>query len=733
VLIAALAAPSGAQQPPLHTTAREVLLDLTVRDKKNRLVRDLKPAEIEVYEDGARRSLASFRLVEAVDFSGEQTGGRRQAVVPGATPAATPAAAPSSGRSADEIAGATIVSLVFDRPGSPDARRLAREAAREFVTSGMAAGTWAGIFVLDARLYMLQPYTTDRDLLLEKIDQATQGAPALFRAVSDQFEIQLRSSLNKGAFKGGQASLGPPEGTVALSDAIQHSRLRQEPVEGDTVALPASAEVAGPRPILDMLVRVFDYERRTYPAASDRANLYALAALIREQAALPGRKTMLLLSEGLQVPIDFAYVLRAAISEANRANVTIYALDVRGLTREGTTFEGRSELAAASAASAAMIVNVYENDFRIFERAEASLAASSRAVLRDLTESTGGFFAADTNDFRAPIHRVIEETRSHYELSYVPPSTEYDGRFRHIEVRLTRPGLRAQTRKGYFALPVLHGHTVFPYEAPMLAALNAPARPSPFEFHVAAVPFRSSGGLAEAVAVFEVPRTALTLARPDGTKAYHTRVSFLALIKDARGEVLEKITRDIALEVPLDRREAFERGNIVFTQPFRLPPGGYTMEAAVNDAGPNRVSVRKAEIDLPPPATLALSGLVLARQVEGLEEKADPSDPLQFEDQAVTPAISGTFRRASNSEVSLYCTVYAGPAQPGPELTVEFLKGGHPASRTNAQLAAAGDGGAIPYLLRLKTSDFESGRYEAVVTVRHAGREARRSTVFTVY
>ena len=49
----------------------------------------------------------------------------------------------------------------------------------------------------------------------------------------------------------------------------------------------------------------------------------------------------------------------------------------------------------------------------------------------------------------------MEEVDTHYEISYPPTSERDDGHFRKIEVKLTRPGLRVDTRSGYFANNVL--------------------------------------------------------------------------------------------------------------------------------------------------------------------------------------------------------------------------------------------------------------------------------------
>ncbi|MEI9975453.1 MAG: hypothetical protein WDO73_27335 [Ignavibacteriota bacterium] len=49
--------------PTIRITATEVALDMVVRDKKGRQVKNVKPGEIEIYEDGVRQQVLSFRTV----------------------------------------------------------------------------------------------------------------------------------------------------------------------------------------------------------------------------------------------------------------------------------------------------------------------------------------------------------------------------------------------------------------------------------------------------------------------------------------------------------------------------------------------------------------------------------------------------------------------------------------------------------------------------------------------
>ncbi len=710
------------QQTTIRTTTQEVLLDVVVRDRSGRFVRDLKPGDLQVFEDGAPQNVRSFRLVDAGEQRrSEQEAAARQA----ASQAKTPASAP-----ANNLRELRVVSIVFDSLTRPETRRYAQLAAREFLATELTSGVYVGLFALEERLFVLQPYTNDREQLLKQVDIIAAGSPSVFRRVSDPFERSLKTYAGKGG----------PSGSVLSNQA------------GAAYQLPGSAETfAMDTELMADLARTLEFDSRIIAPGQDRRRLFSLSALVREQGGLPGRKTVIFLSEGMRVPLDSGEFFRSAISEANRANVTFYTIDVRGLNRTETTFEGTNDLATAAAGSAMTTMPsnalgyernvVYKGnnpafsgvgltDWRVVDRADIALTANSQAALRELAESTGGFLVADTNELRQPVHRIMDDVRMHYELSYTPANAILDGAFRKIEVKTPRSGLRVQSRSGYFAVPALPGQPVLPYEIPILTALHSDPPPHPFAFHAQVVPFRP-GDNVQCSAVFEVPRRSLTLT-PESS-GWRTRVAFLALVRDERGHVVEKITRDLPLHVPGDKRAAFEAGNLIFTQAFQAPPGNYTVDAAILDGEGKRVTVQRSALSVPGPGGLRMSRIVPSRMLEETDEKRDPNDPFRFENKIVTPAISGVFRRSAGSDMMFFFTAYPDPSAREPvTLAIEFFKDGTPVSDSSGQLNVSVNDGSAPYLARFPAADFEPGRYEIVVTLKQGPDTATERTSFTL-
>jgi hypothetical protein len=76
---------------------------------------------------------------------------------------------------------------------------------------------------------------------------------------------------------------------------------------------------------------------------------------------------------------------------------------------------------------------------------------TSQDSLRTLSEETGGFASVTSNDFGTAFQRIVDANSSYYVLGYYAANVKRDGRYRKIAVRLSRPGLTVNARKGYMA------------------------------------------------------------------------------------------------------------------------------------------------------------------------------------------------------------------------------------------------------------------------------------------
>ncbi|MCX6550492.1 MAG: VWA domain-containing protein, partial [Acidobacteria bacterium] len=82
-----------------------------------------------------------------------------------------------------------------------------------------------------------------------------------------------------------------------------------------------------------------------------------------------------------------------------------------------------------------------------------SVQMDQRMKIRTLAEITGGlaFFPQSIKELEPSYDKVVAEIRAQYTLGYLSTNTRTDGSWRKVEVKVTRPGLRTRTRRGYYA------------------------------------------------------------------------------------------------------------------------------------------------------------------------------------------------------------------------------------------------------------------------------------------
>jgi len=160
-----LQAVSQEQDEVIRVRSNEVRLDVVVKDKKGRPIRDLKASDFEILEDGVPQKVESFRFVsrETTAVNSESKDGKLPDVPSTTTPAPTRRSTP------------TVTALVFDRL-SPEARALARKAGLAYAQEGMATGGFTGVFGIDQALRTVQNFTDDAQLVKDAVESVTGNA-----------------------------------------------------------------------------------------------------------------------------------------------------------------------------------------------------------------------------------------------------------------------------------------------------------------------------------------------------------------------------------------------------------------------------------------------------------------------------------------------------------------------------------------------------------------------------
>lgn len=115
---------------------------------------------------------------------------------------------------------------------------------------------------------------------------------------------------------------------------------------------------------------------------------------------------------------------------ANRANVSFYPIDSRGLP-------------------------VFDEPIGPYPPPPVSVdqrqLASRIESLRTLAVNTDGIAVVNSNDIERGLKRIADDLTSYYLLGYYSTNDALDGKFRKIAVRVTRPGVEVRARRGYRA------------------------------------------------------------------------------------------------------------------------------------------------------------------------------------------------------------------------------------------------------------------------------------------
>ncbi|HJQ32467.1 MAG TPA: VWA domain-containing protein [Pyrinomonadaceae bacterium] len=712
--------PAARQSPDsVVVNTDEVLFDVVVRDKRGRVVNDLTASDFEVYEDGVRQELNSFRLVAPASATenadggatptGRNNGGRAGGA--GAT-SSTPESAVANGVGnvngvssgangvVNGAGGVSAVAFVFDRL-SPDARARAYKAALNYLDESANRGELFGVFVTDLSALVLQPFTDDRELVKSGLEKAGLHNPSLYtsnnvvtRAVREQETVDmLRAQQGRGA--------GPEQ------------KLRTSS--------------------LTLLEFIEEMERNQQGNATTRGLLFVASSL----RALPGRKAVIFFSEGMILPPSTMETFRAVINAANRNNVSFYTVDAAGLRTESKTAETTKEIISRSdhrMAELGLKGDPGSPMTKGLERNEDILRFNPDSGLGQLANQTGGFLITDSNDLSGRLRRVDEDLHSYYLLSYAPKNLNYDGHFRKIEVKLRRTGLAVQSRKGYFAIKGTFASPVLSYEAPALAALEKTPKADAFPFLAAGFSFpeRERAGLAPVLV--DVPLSAFTFRADAEKKLYETDFSVVALLKDQAGQVVEKLSKQYRLTGPIDKVEAEKQGRVLFYREAELEPGRYTLEVVAYDAPTGRASVRTGAVEVPAgeEGGLRLSDVVFLKRAEPAgagEEKR--GNPFRVADMIVSPNLGEPIRR-SLRQAPFFFTAYTRPGAARPKLTIELRQQGRTLAQMPGDLPEPDAAGRIQYLAGLPLEKIPAGTYELRVTIGDAATTVTRSGYFTL-
>jgi VWFA-related protein len=678
----------------------EVIVDVVVKDKKNRLVKDLTAADFEVFEDGVRQHLQSFRLVTREIDTTPTAIQKSDAPQPSREVPSRPEAVPVN-----------AVAIVFDRL-SPDARARATSAALTYAGKAEGGNDYIGVFAIDQSLRAIQPFTSNRQLARQAIESASGLTSSSYTSTTEQVrKLEERQAVL-------ERETAAPSGTD----------------QRDAVGLAEQA-------LNQMTMRTLEIYERLERDQQGYATTNGLLAVVNALRRLAGRKALIFFSEGIAIPPAVQSYFNSVIGNANRANVSIYAVDAAGLRVEGTTAETQRELLRIAAQRQRQAASGVEDRSgqpmsRVMERNEDVLRLNPESGLGQLADQTGGILISRTNDIGSKLKQVDEDLHTYYLLSYVPTNQNYDGHFREIGVKLNRSGYDVQTRKGYYAINAVYASPVLAYEAPALAALSDARSAHAFPFYAEAYDFPESGRLDRVAVVAEIPPGSVTwLAVPD-KKIFRSDFSVVAVIKNEAQQVVRKLSMQYLSGGPLDQMEAAKRSHTLFYRETDLPAGRYAVSVAVYDAIAGKTSVisRVLEVSGGDASKLRLSSLAILKRAEKLSpEEQGRKNPFHYGEVLVYPNLGEPLHKATDKQLAFFLTAYTAPGTTAqPMLTIEIKRQGVMLSRALVELPSPDSTGRIQYASALPLDKLSPGDYELTASVADGTSSATRSKRFSL-
>ncbi len=703
---------ASAQEPvtTIRHTVQEVVLDVVVRDAHGRVAKNLKPSDLEVYEDGVRQQVLSFKLVQGREVVSKSIASGSKPVV-----------------AANPLKAVNLICIVFVNL-DPYTKKYAVDAAREFLKSQLDPDTWVAVFNLDSKLTVLHPFTTNRNEIMEAANKAFTGMTVDFAQVATAV---LNASPNVATIEVTQSGDPAHGGTVTATQRIAGGELNPNAITGADVSNSNAAnrqrgDLAG--------------QRRQFGEIEGMREMDQILAMIKQLGTLPGRKSVLLLSPGLATTGD-PDQFKGMLDKANKADVTVYAIDVNGLSAEVDQSQASSaalgHAAALSATQGARSSSTAQNTEKMRQGdylQDAVRTTDAQASLRALSEGTGGFLIGSTNDLRKPFQRLLEDVDTHYEVIYRPASERYDGRLRSIDVKSARADLSVQSRTGYFALPALGPPAeLSPSEMAGLAALNVHQPPHAFEFQAGAYQFRPGAASSQNAIAFEIPAGSLQATPETNLKRSRIHVAVLALVKDSSGQVVDKFSQDSSYEIPEDNLSKARSTSINFAHPLSLPPGHYTMETAVLDREANRASTSKISFDSPERKGVGLSSILLVQHMEPVNGKVEPADPLEFQPnptqgQRVIPELAANLS-ASATPYAFFVVYPDQSIAEKAKIKAEFWVGGQLLAKQLADLPAPDATGAVPMVINTAA---KPGNCELRITALQGNSTSKQSLTYSI-
>ncbi|MBV8857376.1 MAG: VWA domain-containing protein [Acidobacteria bacterium] len=685
------AAPSE-QEETVRIESALIQTGVSVFDKSGKFVDGLRQEDFELTVEGNPTPVSFFERVAGVpSSSSSSTPAPGRGGAKGAEPDAVPLAA---------AVGRTVIIFADDLHLSFEDLKRARDIIKHFADKELTEEDTAAVVSSSGRLGFLQQFTDNPAVLrvaAERLaddsgrNQGERTEPPLSEyeaLLIDRYDPEVTDDYASRIMAAGQA--------FDKDDAIQQARERARTV-------------------------LF------YAANHARATYQALEQVIRRAAQMPGRKVVLLVSDGFLLDTtntDSSERLRRIYDAAARGNAVVYAFDARGL-------------------DAALPTSTARNAFRV----QSGARFETQDPLNSIARGTGGRFVKNTNDLRPAVSQALAEASRYYLLAWRPdPESRGEEKFRRVEVKVKgRPELTVRLQTGYLpegpkeaaqgeakkveAKSVNASATSAtppdPAQEELRAALNSPAPKTGLPTALALNYYQGETGPLVTTSL-RVEGSALDFTREGDT--LKANVDVAGAVYDSNGKAEASFGRHLAVSAPAARFEGGWEPNVSYNYEAKLAPGLHQVRVAARDVRTGRVGSASQWVEVPDLATrkLVLSSLLVAetraeaaRRLSEAAGAAGTGKPL--EPAAAEISVDRRFERTSALRYLVFIYNARGGAAGPPDVTLQtqIFRGARPVfTSPPARVSVEGqDRARLAYAAQVPLEGLPPGRYSLLVTV----------------
>lgn len=568
----------------VRITTNLVQIDAVVTDKDGKPVTDLREEDFEIYEDGHPQQITNFSFISNGPAAPADADNKREVAPSKPVQLSAEQVRRTIALVADDIC-ITQVSVASIQGG-----------LKKFVDQQMQPGDLVGIFSVRGGSGALQQFTSDKQQLYRAIKNLKWRPPPIgnfcanaFNAAQADYTVQVPRNVTQGR-------------TTFEDQKSRAQRLNDE-----------------------------FYQEQLSSAGS----VGTLRYLVRGLQDLPGRKSVVLFSEGLPVRLGSGSSLvldslKKLIDVANRAAVTIYTIDPRGVMDP-------SYIMAAD--------EVLPDNTESLRQSRRESVIEAYNGLNYLAQQTGGLFRHDANDLSVPLKRMLVDQSGYYLIGYKPTDATFAkgaDKFHHIEIKLKRAGLQVRSRSGFFGITTEEARPkARNADSPLYAALASPLTRSDVHTNILSL-FGNDARTGSFIrALLHIDARDLKFTdEPNGRKKLVLDVAAVTFGED--NKLVDQFNRTHTIRMSETALNVVLKNGLSYTMDVPVKkPGAYQLRVAVRDGTTQRLGSASQFVQVPDlkKETLALSGIVVA---EAKQDAAPAWPPVVSAEDALAPVMSSS-------------------------------------------------------------------------------------------